>query len=176
MIESIEYTEQANRFMDKTQTTFDVEYLRNGLYFDDDKDRRDIYKITLSKGGRSFSFEFGQSIIHSGKWIMDFTANGYEKGQQLDDMERQKARRKFLGYGWGKFNSRNRDFQAPSAYDVFVCLTKYDPGTFEDFCSEFGYDTDSRKVEKTYKAVKNEYIQLCTLYSDTEMDLMGEIQ
>ena len=47
--------------------------------------------------------------------------------------------------------------QEPSAYDILACITKNDPGTFEDFCSEFGYDTDSRKAEKVYKAVVREW-------------------
>lgn len=169
-----EYTKQVNEFLDVTQTTFKVEYLKNDLHFDNDIDKRDIYEIILSKGGRSFSFEFGQSITHSGKWLMDITANGYTKGQGLTDKGKKKAYQSFIS--WGKFCSRNKDFQAPTAYDVFTCLTKYDPGTFEDFCSEFGYDSDSRKAEKIYKAVKNEYIQLCTLYSNAELELMAEIQ
>ena len=28
--------------------------------------------------------------------------------------------------------------QTPRAYDILTCLTKYDPGTFENFCSDFG--------------------------------------
>ena len=132
-----EYERQANKFIDETETTFTAEYLRNGTYFDGDKDKRDIYKVTLSKGDRTFSFEFGQSIVHSGKWRMDITANDYTKGQMLNDIERKKARGKFMGYGWGKFSSRNKDFQVPTAYDIFTCLTKYDPNTFEDFCSAF---------------------------------------
>ncbi len=30
----------------------------------------------------------------------------------------------------------------PTAYDILACLTKYEVGTFDDFCSNFGYDTD----------------------------------
>lgn len=44
----------------------------------------------------------------------------------------------------------------PTSADVLSCLlmdaTSIDNyGTFEDWCSDFGYDTDSRKVEKIYK-------------------------
>ena len=42
----------------------------------------------------------------------------------------------------------------PSNYDILACLTKYDPGQFEDFCSDFGYDADSRD---TYEAVCKEW-------------------
>jgi len=30
----------------------------------------------------------------------------------------------------------------PTCYDILACLTKYDPGDYEEFCSEFGYETE----------------------------------
>jgi len=45
----------------------------------------------------------------------------------------------------------------PSEYDVLATICKYDIGSFEDFCSEFGYDEDSRKAERTYKACLKEW-------------------
>lgn len=44
-----------------------------------------------------------------------------------------------------------------TSYDVLSCLTKYEPGTFEQFCIEFGYNTDSITALNTYKAVCKEY-------------------
>lgn len=64
----------------------------------------------------------------------------------------------------------------PTAYDVLACLTKYDPGTFEDFCSEFGYDEDSRNAEKTYNAVKDEWQNVRALFTDSEIEQLQEIQ
>jgi hypothetical protein len=43
---------------------------------------------------------------------------------------------------------------APTAEGCLECLLSDSAGadnTFEDFCSEFGYDTDSRKAERIYK-------------------------
>ena len=45
----------------------------------------------------------------------------------------------------------------PSKYDILACLTKSDPGSFEDFCSGFGYDADSRNAYATYEAVCKEW-------------------
>lgn len=64
--------------------------------------------------------------------------------------------------------------EEPTFYDVLACLTKYDPGSFEDFCSEFGYDTDSRKAEKTYKAVCKEFAAVERLFLEEEV--MNELQ
>lgn len=54
----------------------------------------------------------------------------------------------------------------PDLYSVLACLTKYDPGTFENFCGDFGYNTDSRNAEKTYKAVCKEFAAVERLFSD----------
>lgn len=32
----------------------------------------------------------------------------------------------------------------PTRYDILACLTKYDPGEYEDFCCEFGYETGTK--------------------------------
>lgn len=62
----------------------------------------------------------------------------------------------------------------PTMYDVLACLEKCDVGTFEDFCEEFGYDTDSRRAERTYKAVCKEYAAVERLFGDV-MDELIEI-
>lgn len=30
----------------------------------------------------------------------------------------------------------------PTCYDILACLTKYNPGEYEEFCFEFGYETE----------------------------------
>ena len=74
-----------------------------------------------------------------------------------------------------KENSKNPNFKQPDLYAILCCLTKYDPGTFENFCSEFGYDEDSRKVYKIYQAVKEEYMNMCSLFNDEELELLSLI-
>lgn len=64
----------------------------------------------------------------------------------------------------------------PNAYDVLSCITKYDPGTFEDFCSDFGYDEDSRSAEKTYNAVCEEWENISLLFTYEEIEQLQEIQ
>jgi len=55
-------------------------------------------------------------------------------------------------------------------------LQKYDVEDFKFFCDSFGYDEDSIKAEKTYKAVLKEYENMKMLYSDKELETMQEIQ
>ena len=63
----------------------------------------------------------------------------------------------------------------PSLYDVLSCLQKYDVGSFEDFCSEFGYDEDSKSAEKIYKAVVKEYEAMSRLFTNEEIEVLNEI-
>lgn len=48
----------------------------------------------------------------------------------------------------------------PTAYDVLTCLEKYEYQNFEDFCSAYGYDSDSRSAEKIYKACAKEFTKV----------------
>ena len=82
------------------------------------------------------------------------------------------------GHGSYTFNfgqSIANSGQEPTPYNVLACLTKYDVGTFENFCSEFGYDTDSIKATKIYKAVVNEYKNVQRLFGDV-IEQLAEIQ
>lgn len=166
-----DYEQQAIDFLQSTNTDFKAEFLKHGKHFDDDKDERDIYRITLKRGTRFYSFDFGQSLNNSGKWIVK------DYNPKLTKVFNDKGLATSYAAKIGNsFNVRlNPNQKAPTAYDVLACLTKYDPGTFEDFCSEFGYDTDSKRAEKTYNAVKDEYMNVCALFNDTEIEALQEI-
>jgi hypothetical protein len=64
-----EYEQQALDFLAKTNTKFTATFLKHDIYFDGDKDKRDIYQITLKRGKDNFTFNFGQSINNSCKEI-----------------------------------------------------------------------------------------------------------
>lgn len=157
------YEKQAESFLRKTNTEFTATYLKNGTYFDDDKDKRDIYEITLKRGERVYKFKFGQSIYASGEYIVYAP-----EGKLL--CTKAEAKR----HHWTE-KHKNKNFAVPTAYDVLSSLQKYDVGTFEDFCSGYGYSTDSRKAEATYKAVVDEYDNLKMLYNEAEMQELQEI-
>ena len=67
---------------------------------------------------------------------------------------------------------------SPDMYSVLACLTKYDVGSFEDFCSEFGYSRydeetgrTNKQTERTYKAVCKEFAAVERLFSDCMEEL-----
>lgn len=154
------YNEQAEAFLKKTNTTLDVEYIGHGPFWDDENETRDIYRFTLTRDGRKYSSKFGQSIVNSGTATAEyeFTKEAKRMGEFLP-----------------KAKNLARKRQKPTAYNILACLTKYEPGTLEDFCSEFGYDVDSRKAEKTYFAVQKEYKGVCLIWNAEEREQLAEI-
>ena len=162
----------ADKFLKDINTSINIEYERHGKHFLDDKETRDIYKVTLKKGSRKYTFMFGNSLLNSGykyKGRILFKKDG----EPAHDLICAKAIQKEK-YGYVNTKNITRPIK-PTPYDVLSCLTKYDPESFEYFCNSYGYDDDSIKVKKIYDAVVNEYKNLCTLYNEEEMDMLREI-
>jgi len=174
---STNYEQQANDFLTKTGTKVDISFSHAGKHFDDDQEVRDIYKITIARGNRKFFFNFGNSLNKSGFY--------YTKGKQKINIDRKYLEEKnlvsiikrtdcdFLNNG--KSDVIHKPVE-PSNYDILACLTKSDPGSFENFCSEFGYNPDSVKANKIYSAVISEWMNVCALFTDTEINELSEIQ
>ena len=81
---------------------------------------------------------------------------------------------------WGSIKDKENDFRGfsktPTAYDVLACLDTYSDGyTFEDFCSNFGYDDDSKIAEKTYKAVQYQTEKLKEVLTTEAQEALNEI-
>ena len=178
-IQKLRYNEAAELVAQRLGLEWTVNFLKNGKHFEDDKDFRDIYRCTLKRGSREYSFNFGQSIKCSGEyqvkenlknkiWVTHNT-----QGKICFTLTEFK---KLPSYVVDKGDvHKNPNFKHPDLYAILCCLTKYDPGTFENFCSEFGYDKDSRKAYNTYTAVKEEYMNMCSLFNDEELELLNLI-
>jgi len=179
-METTNYEQQAIEFLNKTNTEFIFEFLKHGKHFEDDTHDRDIYKITLKRGNRKFSFDFGQSLNKSGEYqVAEHLQNKSwcerTTGGRICLNEEQYKKLLWIT-GIKKDILKNPNYSAPTAYDILACLTKHDPGTLEDFCNEYGYDSDSKKAERVYNAVKDEYNNVCMLFSDEEIAQLTEIQ
>lgn len=177
-----EYNQKAIDFLTKTNTTIDIKYLKHDKYFVDDESKRDIYQITLQRGQRQFIFTFGQSINASG-YIITIGRNKkvysfeFLKERNLLDDKNNILRSKFHYVVDCNLLPQDtiKNPEIPSEYDILSCLTKYEPGTFENFCADYGYDNDSRKAEKIYQAVLNEWQNIKMLFTDAEIEELQEI-
>lgn len=72
--------------------------------------------------------------------------------------------------------SINNGDKKPSMYSIFTCLEKYGYADFNDFCANMGYDTDSRKAERIYKAVVKEHEAVERLFTPEQIEELKEIQ
>lgn len=71
--------------------------------------------------------------------------------------------------------SHPKHARVPTAYDVLAAITKSDPGTFGDFCGEYGYDTDSRRAMDTYLSMQNEWARVRAFFTGEELEELQEI-
>lgn len=150
-----EYIKQATDFLQKTYSKMKIEYV--GLAVNKEwkeKEKRCLYEITLTSPRGSMTFDFWDSIRNTRIRTMPFDAYNVQANKEL---------------------AAKKKAAVPSVYDVLACLQKCDPGTFENFCSDYGYDEDSRTAMRVYLAVQNEYTQLTRLFTPEQMEELAEI-
>lgn len=125
-----------------------------------------------TKQANDFANKFGVKLSVIGEpEYRKYFAN--DKKQRFVFKLRLKRNKKQYTFTFGQ--SISEDSNEPDLYSVLSCLTKYDPYSFEDFCSEYGYDNDSRSAEKVYNAVCKEYAAVERLFGDC-LDELREIQ
>jgi ribosomal protein L36 len=162
-----EYELQGEDFLEQVVATITWRYLGRRKHFPNDTADRDCYEYTIERGGRKYTSTFGDSIERTnrdGCYIVKKKGNVYYINQH-------------------EYHSRGSDGQRmgvyrrkePSAYSLLACLTKYDPGSFKDFCSDFGYSTDSISAHKTFLAVDEEWHAVNRMFGDI-IDELQEIQ
>lgn len=148
-IKANRYEQQAIDFLNKVNAKIKIEYLTHDFYFPDDKECRDIYRFTISRH---------RSVMVEGK--------------------PHKVVKTYSGK-FGNSINETRAGNEPNAYDILTCLEKYDVGSFEDFCAEFGYNekplSEYPQVKKIYNAVKREGAAMQRLFDDV-MEELQEIQ
>jgi len=172
LIDDSQYNEAVNIIKESFNLEFKAEFLENNYHFQGDKDKRDIYNITLKRGARKYTFKFGQSINNSGFYA--------KQGRCITQIDRKYLESKTLYFEIRNLSkipfNPNCDTIvrpiAPTLYDVLACVQKYEVGTFEYFCSEFGYEMDSISAKKIYKAVVKEYDKMCSLFSNDELEVL----
>lgn len=167
------YQEQANTFAAKYGLTMEAQYIGhfdrfgNGLI-------PAVYDITLVRPNRKpMNFRFSTSLNDS-YYYMEAGSSNTNKG-----LPRKIDAGKWCANGCclqtGNYTIYQNKTATPSLYDILACLTKYDPETFEDFCGECGYNTDSRRAYDEFLAVDNEWHGVKQLFSDC-LDELSEIQ
>lgn len=71
---------------------------------------------------------------------------------------------------WGSVTSpilKQEEYDLGNAVYCWLWDADLGSGSFEDFCEHLGYDTDSRKAEKSYKACKKSYTQAIGMFEES---------
>ncbi len=167
-----EYTRQAEKFLQNANATMKIELQGRAINTTwKGKQLRNLYTVTITTPRGSYTFDFWDSLHNTE--ITQMTAEQYARKylrrlwQDMTYKEQNEARAKL---------AKEQKEARPDCYNVLACLTKYDPGTFEDFCSGYGYDEDSRTAERVYIAVQNEFANLRRIFTDTQIEAMQEIE
>lgn len=151
-----EYSEnpkKLKKLMQEVEIT--VEYKGTDIHFTDDKEKRIILEIKVLRGENGMFFTFGMSI-HDTEL---FALSAKSAAQKLPFAEIYKKR---------------YEIRDNLLYSILSCIASdyYCPETFEDFCTEFGYDTDSRRAEKTFHACLEQSRKLKTVFTPEEIEYL----
>lgn len=64
----------------------------------------------------------------------------------------------------------------PSEYDILACLDYHTSNSFENFCADFGYDSDSRKTNKIWKSSLKQSNELRAIFTDEQIEILSQIR
>lgn len=156
-----EYEQQAINFLKECNATLTVNFShlgKNELW--DDKDLREVYHFTITTPRGSYTSLFYDSV--------------YNYQQKL------KAKKVLENHAWFKdMENHSQAIKAkkhvPNAYDILSCLDGYMPSTFEEFCLEYGYDTDSIRALKSYMEFQKQYSGLSKIFTPKQLEMLCEI-
>lgn len=144
-----EYLQQAQDFLAKTNATMQIDFVgfaSNTNWKESAPRAMYQFKLTTPKGSMTDIFwdSINNTVIQQ-ETIQSYAEKLYKTPfADLTASQKTRAHKKLR-----KMKTEAR----PNAYDILAAVEKSDPGTFDDFCSEFGYNTDSRAAVRTYFAV-----------------------
>jgi len=166
-------TKQAEDFLTRTNTKCLITYSHTAPSdFSGANHKHDMYNVVLERNKRTYAFVFTDSLRNTQR--REYARDARSLLYTRDDREARKLGFKVTA---GRLNKDEllEARKPPTAYDVLACLTKYDPGSFENFCADYGYSTDSRKGLAIWEAVHTEYAGVLQLFSDCMDDELREI-
>ena len=170
-----EYQQQALDFLEKCNATIDIEFVgvaTNQNWNEDTK--RNKYRFTITTPRGKMVGDFWDSIHNTEITLMtpELYCRRYY-GWHYDCMmrhEQAKMRNELKAL---------KETAAPTEYSILACLTKYEPGTMDDFFHEFDYEIHNADdifcFLNTYNAVVKEYRDLCRIFTEEQMELLREI-
>lgn len=177
---NMNYEKQAIDFLESTGTSLSIVEAvpqKNPLWCKEGEKHGAHYSVTLKNKRHSYTFDFWDSI-HNKEFKEKFLFGSIaEKYNILRDLRIERGRWNLYVSDYG---TQRKDeilqFLKPSAYDIIACIGILYDDTFEDFCSSYGYETDSRKALKTWHACLEQDRHIRKLFSSEEIEILSKIQ
>lgn len=153
------------------------------------------YRVTLSKNRPIYRLyeEIAEMPNQSYRFTFDFwgsekASDDLKRHTELSDKISRHERELSGACGQNAANIRAfveglKERQAtlqphPSAYDVLACISSDAgcPDTFEDYCAEYGADSDSIRDLQTFRRCSRFAKRLREFFTETELEELSEIQ
>lgn len=185
-----EYNKTIQRYLDEWGVKFSVKLIGDACPpFCEDKGKPGIGEFPRKTHihGQHWRYTFyrqGKDNLSSEFWDSYHTAtrraaaNGWaraEFGHRLEVLECSRKDRRLDSMITPEVLHKYRN-DKPTPYDVLSCIEKSDPGTpFEEWAVEVGYDPDSRRGERIYRAVCEEWAKVRRFFTEEELEVLREI-
>lgn len=148
---ALEYSEQPEVLEKLLRSMpFSIRAVKLGTFenFESDKEKRDTYEIIVARNGKTITFRYVDSLKNTMLYRIANCEVSYQAAKEL------KAARE------------------SALYSILTWIRSdfYCPDTFEDFCSEFGYGTDSIKAEKLFRNCREQSKKLQSIFTSEEME------
>lgn len=165
-----DYNKQATDFLESTGTELEWKLESFGSHLPADEYCRLVYEWKLTRGERSITGKFGESLAVSFERVM---GKPYPH-TNLCVADHKEYERRGLSF------RRHARKTLPNAYDLLSCLQKYEVEPIDDWCAENGIELGLglkiSDIIAMHEACTKEYEGLCRLFSDAELDQLREIQ
>lgn len=114
--------------------------------------------------------------IHGNRYFVQFTGDGKPREKPLRFPFWNSFQDEFGNGRPVSGHSRHIPIK-PSAYSVLACISSDAscPDTFEEFCADFGYDTDSTKANDTFRRCHKFAKELREFFTPEELEDLAEI-
>jgi len=158
-----EYQKQALDFLSECKAFMEIRFSHIGKAEHwKDNQLREVYNFTITTPHGSYTSTF-YDCVHN-----------YQRKLEID-----KKLSNTMKYGLiGKeiiALKKERETLKPREYDILACLDGYSPDTFENWCSNFGYDTDSITAAKIYIECQKQYDGLRKIFTSEQLEKLCEI-
>lgn len=141
--------------------------------------------VTLKRGNNSMSFDYSAGCGHCPANKLKFKPNGnmpfdYHKElmkRAIADEWEVGVAMKVLHHSQRPYDATNKKILPKDAdiiYSIVLDASAIDSGSFEEWASEFGYDTDSRAAEAVYKACLDTALKLRAIIGDAGLRTLQE--